>query len=632
MIEANPRASRTVPFVSKAIGLPLAKLACRIVLGERLAELALPAETSNGHVCVKEAVLPFDRFTGSDSLLGPEMRSTGEVMGIARDFPTAFAKAQAAAGAHLPSSGTVFITVADGDKPAATGVATVLHDLGFRIIATRGTAQAIRRMGIPAEAINKIGEGSPHVVDWIERGEVDLVINTPVGTGARADGYEIRTAAVARGIPCITTMAGAIAAARAISAARRGEPEVLSLQEIHGKTRDRRRERRSSHRPVRPPRRHDHRARAARRLHRAPLRRPRRTQAPRRAVLHAHGGDAVGRGRGRAAVPPPRVQRAAGAGRAPTSSNSWSRTSARARSACAELDAGDELLLVGPLGNGFGPPREGRRPLLVGGGVGIAPLAILQDELGPATEVLLGFRGADHAPGAGLLGAAAVATDDGSSVGHHGLVTELLEPELDADDRVEVYACGPPPMLEAVRRICAEHEVPAQLALESGMACGFGACFGCVVPTRDGYCALVPRRPRARRRCARHRRPRRSGPLTTVFCGLELAHPIINASGTFDAIAARRAFGDELLDRFPFAAFVSKTVTVQPRQGNPPPRLWEAAERHDQLDRSAQQGPRGLPGPRSPGARAAAGTADRERDGVHPRRVFAAGRRLRRTR
>jgi carbamoyl-phosphate synthase large subunit len=233
VIEANPRASRTVPFVSKAIGIPVAKLACRIMLGERLAELDLPPETTNGHVCVKEVVLPFDRFAGADSLLGPEMRSTGEVMGIARDFPTAFAKAQAAAGAKLPDAGTVFITVADGDKPAATGIATMLHDLGFRIIATRGTAQAMRKMGIPVEVINKIGEGSPHVVDWIERGEVDLVINTPVGTGARADGYEIRTAAVARGIPCITTMAGGMAAARAISAARRGAPEVLSLQEIH---------------------------------------------------------------------------------------------------------------------------------------------------------------------------------------------------------------------------------------------------------------------------------------------------------------------------------------------------------------------------------------------------------------
>ncbi|MGZ4196965.1 MAG: carbamoyl-phosphate synthase large subunit [Solirubrobacteraceae bacterium] len=235
VIEANPRASRTVPFVSKAIGLPLAKLACRIVLGERIAELDLPADTTNGHVCVKEVVLPFDRFAGADALLGPEMRSTGEVMGIAHDFPTAFAKAQAAAGAMLPDSGTAFITVADGDKAAATGIATILHDLGFRIVATRGTAQGIRKMGIPAEAINKIAEGSPHVVDWIERGEVDLVINTPVGTGARSDGYEIRSAAIARGIPCITTMAGGMAAARAISAARRGEPEVLALQELHAR-------------------------------------------------------------------------------------------------------------------------------------------------------------------------------------------------------------------------------------------------------------------------------------------------------------------------------------------------------------------------------------------------------------
>jgi carbamoyl-phosphate synthase large subunit len=234
VIEANPRASRTVPFVSKAIGLPLARLACRILLGERLAELNLPAHPSNGHVCVKEAVLPFDRFAGADSLLGPEMRSTGEVMGIALDFPTAFAKAQAAAGLKLPDRGTVFITVADGDKPAATGIATSLHDLGFDIVATRGTAQAFRRMGVPARQINKIGEGSPHVVDWIERGDVNLVINTPVGTGARTDGYEIRAAAIAGRIPCITTIAGGMAAARAIASARRGAPEVVSLQEIHG--------------------------------------------------------------------------------------------------------------------------------------------------------------------------------------------------------------------------------------------------------------------------------------------------------------------------------------------------------------------------------------------------------------
>ena len=234
VIEANPRASRTVPFVSKAIGLPVAKLACRLLLGERIADLHLPGDTTNGHVCVKEVVLPFDRFAGADSLLGPEMRSTGEVMGIARDFPTAFAKAQAAAGSQLPSQGTVFITVADGDKPAATVIATTLHDIGFKIVATRGTAQAIRGMGSRVDdVLKKVGEGSPNVVDLIEAGEIDLVINTPTGSGARADGWEIRRAAVARGIPCITTMAGGVAAARAIAAARRGEPEVLSLQEIH---------------------------------------------------------------------------------------------------------------------------------------------------------------------------------------------------------------------------------------------------------------------------------------------------------------------------------------------------------------------------------------------------------------
>jgi len=161
------------------------------------------------------------------------MRSTGEVMGIARDFPTAFAKAQAAAGARLPQSGTVFVSVADRDKSAATGIAIQLHDLGFQIVATRGTAQAFSRMGIPARPINKMSEGSPHVVDAIERGEIDLVINTPVGTGARTDGYEIRAAAVGRRIPCITTMSGGIAAVRAIAAAAHGEPEVVSLQELY---------------------------------------------------------------------------------------------------------------------------------------------------------------------------------------------------------------------------------------------------------------------------------------------------------------------------------------------------------------------------------------------------------------
>jgi carbamoyl-phosphate synthase large subunit len=232
VIEANPRASRTVPFVSKATGVSLAKIACRLMLGEKLVDIELP-EGGTDHVSVKEAVLPFQRFPGADAMLSPEMRSTGEVMGIAHDFPTAFGKAQAAAGAALPDSGTVFVTVHDRDKPAATQLAANLHDLGFKIIATGGTARSIRRMGIPVEAINKIGEGTNNVVEWIERGDVDMVVNTPSGSGARADGYEIRIAATARGVPCITTMTGASAAARAIGAMRVHGDEVLSLQELH---------------------------------------------------------------------------------------------------------------------------------------------------------------------------------------------------------------------------------------------------------------------------------------------------------------------------------------------------------------------------------------------------------------
>ena len=228
VIEANPRASRTVPFVSKAVGGAAGE--ARLpdhARRDASPSFGLPAERQGlgfgSHVSVKEAVLPFDRFEGSDALLGPEMRSTGEVMGIARDFPTAFAKAQAAAGVPLPSGGTAFITVTDEDKTAAAGIAQTLHDNGFRILATRGTAQAIARMGVPVEPLNKLGEGSPHVLDWIERGEVDLVVNTPTGVGARSDGHEIRRAAVAHGIPCLTTLAAGASAARAIAraAARR---------------------------------------------------------------------------------------------------------------------------------------------------------------------------------------------------------------------------------------------------------------------------------------------------------------------------------------------------------------------------------------------------------------------------
>ena len=238
VIEANPRASRTVPFVSKAIGVPLAKMACRLMLGEHLGDLDLPPEDAvHEHVAVKEAVLPFDRFEGSDALLGPEMRSTGEVMGVARDFPTAFAKAQAAAGSPLPTGGTAFLSVTDSDKAGAVAVAGLLHDAGFRLVATSGTQQALARMGIPCEALVKVAEGSPNVVDAIESGDVDFIVNTPTGSGARTDGWEIRRAAVSRGVPCITTLSAGLAAARAIAAVRRGLGGVVSLQELHGGTR-----------------------------------------------------------------------------------------------------------------------------------------------------------------------------------------------------------------------------------------------------------------------------------------------------------------------------------------------------------------------------------------------------------
>ncbi len=232
VIEANPRASRTVPFVSKAIGVPLAKAATRLMLGEKLAGLDLP-RGRGGHVAVKEAVLPFARFQGADSVLGPEMKSTGEVIGVAPDFPTAFGKAQAAAGAPLPREGTVFISVTDSDKAAATQLAARFHDFGFTVVATRGTAQAISRMGIPVEPINKLSEGSPNVVDLIVDRRCDLVINTPTGSGARTDGYEIRSAALRHRIPVMTTLTGASAACRAIAAGEAESDRVISLQELH---------------------------------------------------------------------------------------------------------------------------------------------------------------------------------------------------------------------------------------------------------------------------------------------------------------------------------------------------------------------------------------------------------------
>jgi carbamoyl-phosphate synthase large subunit len=249
VLEANPRASRTVPFVSKATAVPLAKAAARIALGASIAALrseGLLPRTGDGAtlpddapIAVKEAVLPFHRFRSPDgahvdSLLGPEMKSTGEVMGFDAVFGTAFAKSQAAAYGSLPVKGTVFVSVANRDKRAAIFPVKRLYDLGFRIIATSGTAQVLRRNGVHAEVVGKFSDGPGNIVEKITAGEVDLVLNTPWGnSGPRIDGYEIRTAAVAAGIPCLTTVQAAAAAVQGIEELARGDVGVRPLQDLH---------------------------------------------------------------------------------------------------------------------------------------------------------------------------------------------------------------------------------------------------------------------------------------------------------------------------------------------------------------------------------------------------------------
>jgi len=258
VLEANPRASRTVPFVSKATAVQLAKACARVMLGESIAELRavgiLPAEGDGSDipldapVAVKEAVLPFNRFrradgTGIDTLLSPEMKSTGEVMGLDDDFGTAFAKSQTAAYGSLPTSGTVFVSLANKDKRSMIFPVKHLADLGFHIMATVGTAEVLRRNGVPCEQVHKVSgedkpEGALDVVDRIRAGDVDMVINTPWGNaGPRVDGYEIRSAAVAANIPCITTVQGASAAVQGIEAALRGEIGVSSIQRMHARLR-----------------------------------------------------------------------------------------------------------------------------------------------------------------------------------------------------------------------------------------------------------------------------------------------------------------------------------------------------------------------------------------------------------
>ncbi|NER52140.1 MAG: carbamoyl-phosphate synthase large subunit, partial [Symploca sp. SIO1A3] len=231
ILEANPRASRTVPYVSKATGVPLAGLASRIMSGETLESLGLTEEPALKHIAVKEAVLPFEKFAGTDTILGPEMRSTGEVMGIDIDFGKAFAKAELAAGQRLPLSGTVFVSTNDRDKPSVVPVVKDLIELGFYVVATEGTRKVLKQEGLEVELVLKLHEGRPHVLDWIKNQEIQLIINTPSGYDAHAEGRLIRRTALGYKIPIITTIASAKATAAAISSLQSQPLEVKALQD-----------------------------------------------------------------------------------------------------------------------------------------------------------------------------------------------------------------------------------------------------------------------------------------------------------------------------------------------------------------------------------------------------------------
>jgi carbamoyl-phosphate synthase large subunit len=233
VLEVNPRASRTIPFVSKAIGVSLAALAARVMLGETLADVGLTEEIVPSYVCVKEAVFPFTKFREFDPVLGPEMRSTGEVMGISTSFGSAFAKAQMSADNVLPEKGTILLTVNDFDKNAVTPIARRFYEMGFRLVATQGTARHLRGRGIPVERVFKVHEGRPHGIDLILNGEVQLLINTPYGKHAQQDDYTLRQAAIAHSVAYTTTLSAASAACDAILSMRSRAPSVRSLQEWH---------------------------------------------------------------------------------------------------------------------------------------------------------------------------------------------------------------------------------------------------------------------------------------------------------------------------------------------------------------------------------------------------------------
>jgi carbamoyl-phosphate synthase large subunit len=235
-IEVNPRASRTIPFVSKAIGVPLAKVAARVMAGETLEQIGFTEEIIPKMVSVKKVVLPFRKLGGSDPVLGPEMKSTGEVMGIAATFGQAFAKATMGAGERVPTSGTVFLSVNDEDKVGVVELARSLSALNFHLIGTRGTAAALDRAGIACQSIYKVNEGRPNLVDYVKNNEIDLVINTPLGRESRFDERAIRMASLEYNIPCITTLAAAQAMVRGIVALSEEDITVRSVQEWYRQT------------------------------------------------------------------------------------------------------------------------------------------------------------------------------------------------------------------------------------------------------------------------------------------------------------------------------------------------------------------------------------------------------------
>ncbi|MDG1873793.1 MAG: carbamoyl phosphate synthase large subunit, partial [Mariniblastus sp.] len=231
VLEVNPRASRTVPFVAKATGVPVANIAAKVMAGAKLMELGCHEEPIPSHVSVKESVFPFRKFAGVDIVLGPEMRSTGEVMGIANRFPIAFAKSQLASGVTLPETGRVFVSVSARHKDRVVGIARDLHEMGYTILATSGTARRIEEAEIPVQRVKKIIEGHPNLIDHMKNEGVDLILNTPSGKGARTDEGTIRATSVQHGIPCITTIQAAEAVVQALQALRVEEMEVQALQD-----------------------------------------------------------------------------------------------------------------------------------------------------------------------------------------------------------------------------------------------------------------------------------------------------------------------------------------------------------------------------------------------------------------